>query len=775
MKSVLKSIDKELCDARFPINLLAFIGLIVLPGELLTAAVLSVIVATLYRQIRVEPEAFKSTEWWKHESWQRIGTYGAIVAFVFLARSAADANLITLSYIWEWFVSPAACMCYVVLGMFIVTCGRAIETRQKQRLIANDKTQLKKLQSWTTNTYATFIALYALIMGLIAFIPDGFGSALGNWLVDSARDANLWGMNAFTVDEHQIYDSGIRIVPAGAKSFIVAVQALFTAVLVMGFWGPASRLACILTTYCKRVSGRLKNQGWIEVFLRTLKEPRTVLKLRNKKPFLTNAMQSLGWLVVCWALLFALFGLSSGPIGATISRWMDACIADAHTGMYYGATANPKLRMFCAAIIALYGTVPFALSACIFLPYARRKQFVLNDEGMLLPGMFLNLRAMRLWTDIAHVDLKEGNKKKRGNKENRTLVLAFHSGGTCKIHLSQLAKPDLEKLLSAIDEHASECVITDAVVALRAEIRAEHGGTKGGAELGALNAEAFQSTTFVPHQPGAWLPNGECRVVRLLASRPLSCVYLVRLECGKLAVAKQFFLAEDDDQTRALRRCFEREYELLQKIDHPAISKVLEVFHKDQSTYLLIDHAEGVDLRSTIVENGEQSEETVIEWALQLCDIMQHLHEHDPPIVHRDLTPDNVIIGDDGKLRIIDFGAAHQFLEGITGTIIGKQSYIAPEQLRGQAGPRSDVYSFGCMLHYLLTAKEPVALTACKPSAFADISEDFDKLVQDCTDFDENVRPESFVKIKERLLELKEKNSTIVINLAPLKEKVVAK
>ncbi len=94
---------------------------------------------------------------------------------------------------------------------------------------------------------------------------------------------------------------------------------------------------------------------------------------------------------------------------------------------------------------------------------------------------------------------------------------------------------------------------------------------------------------------------------------------------------------------------------------------------------------------------------------------MLYLHNQKVPILHRDLTPDNLLLDESDALKLIDFGAAHQFVEGVTGTLIGKQCYIAPEQLRGSASVRSDIYSFGCTLYFLLTGNDPVALA---PSDF---------------------------------------------------------
>jgi len=113
---------------------------------------------------------------------------------------------------------------------------------------------------------------------------------------------------------------------------------------------------------------------------------------------------------------------------------------------------------------------------------------------------------------------------------------------------------------------------------------------------------------------------------------------------------------------------------------------------------------------------------------------LKYLHEQDPPIVHRDLTPDNLVIRDDGSLALIDFGAANEFIGNATGTFVGKQAFIAPEQFRGKAVVHSDIYSFGCTLYCLLTAKEPEALCTSNPrDVRADVSNQLSEIVVACT------------------------------------------
>lgn len=162
----------------------------------------------------------------------------------------------------------------------------------------------------------------------------------------------------------------------------------------------------------------------------------------------------------------------------------------------------------------------------------------------------------------------------------------------------------------------------------------------------------------------------------------------------------------------------------------------------------------GSDMREIVKEHGARSEVVTVSWAQQLCEIMIYLHGREPAILHRDISPDNIIAGEDGQLRLIDFGAAREFLDGITGTMIGKHCYVSPEQLRGDANQRSDIYSFGSTLFFLLTGRDPIALSQSSPARNVDCSEELDKLIRDCTEFDEEKRPQSFEEVLKRLQDM---------------------
>ena len=205
--------------------------------------------------------------------------------------------------------------------------------------------------------------------------------------------------------------------------------------------------------------------------------------------------------------------------------------------------------------------------------------------------------------------------------------------------------------------------------------------------------------------------------------------------------------------------CLKREAELLNKLDHPNIAKVHDYFIESGRHYLLVEHVKGIDLNRLVMESGPQNPDSVKNWMKQLCKVLVYLHEQTPPIVHRDLTPDNVILKPDGSIVLIDFGAAKEIVSGFTGTIIGKQAYMAPEQFKGKPVPKSDVFSLGATAAYLLTRKmpEPLEQTSIKAinSIAAELPQDLCDLVYQCTSLEEAQRPDAAQVLRELQPELK--------------------
>ena len=160
---------------------------------------------------------------------------------------------------------------------------------------------------------------------------------------------------------------------------------------------------------------------------------------------------------------------------------------------------------------------------------------------------------------------------------------------------------------------------------------------------------------------------------------------------------------------------FWREAETLQSLDIPGVATFYEAIEKldeDQPhAYLVQQLIRGKTLADTIKSGVRFSIQNVFSLAIQVIDILEKLHHHDPPIIHRDIKPSNILLEPDGKdykVYLTDFGAVYNpLLQRGGSTIAGTYGYMSPEQLMGSVSPASDIYALGVMLAELLSGISP--------------------------------------------------------------------
>ena len=152
-----------------------------------------------------------------------------------------------------------------------------------------------------------------------------------------------------------------------------------------------------------------------------------------------------------------------------------------------------------------------------------------------------------------------------------------------------------------------------------------------------------------------------------------------------------------------------QEKNTIERLDHDAIVKFYDFFEEEGYYYLVLEYVEGETLTELLKSKKDDyfSEKEVVKWALQICDVFSYLHNLIPPIIYRDLKPDNIIYNNKtGKLKLIDFGVARIFKKGKTSDDDYRGSVVtaSPEHYGGaQTDARSDIYTLGATMHYLLT------------------------------------------------------------------------
>ncbi|HJR06741.1 MAG TPA: serine/threonine-protein kinase [Pyrinomonadaceae bacterium] len=215
-------------------------------------------------------------------------------------------------------------------------------------------------------------------------------------------------------------------------------------------------------------------------------------------------------------------------------------------------------------------------------------------------------------------------------------------------------------------------------------------------------------------EPNTLLQN-RYRVVRQIGQGGMGAVYVATDErFGSTVAVKQTFF---DDP--ALRKAFEREAHLLNHLRHTALPKVSDHFTEDAGQFLVMEFIEGSDLSELLHERGSAFPlADVLAWADELLDALEYLHTQQPPVVHRDIKPQNMKLTTRGHIALLDFGLAKgtpaQTRAQATASVFGYSRNYAPlEQIQGTGtDTRSDLYSLSATLYHLLTGKSPVdALT----------------------------------------------------------------
>lgn len=176
-------------------------------------------------------------------------------------------------------------------------------------------------------------------------------------------------------------------------------------------------------------------------------------------------------------------------------------------------------------------------------------------------------------------------------------------------------------------------------------------------------------------------------------------VYLVRnVETGKIYIKKIIDKRNKDIFTK------------LKSLKVKGIPEVITCIEDKDRLIIIEEYIHGKTLDEYIKEKGTLGEKEAVSIVINLCDILSSIHKLDEPIVHRDIKPKNVMISNDGVVKLIDFDAARAYVEGDYEDtyLLGTKEYAAPEQFGfGQSDARTDIYALGVLLNYMIAGKYP--------------------------------------------------------------------
>ncbi len=368
-------------------------------------------------------------------------------------------------------------------------------------------------------------------------------------------------------------------------------------------------------------------------------------------------------------------------------------------------------------------------------------QILITSSGIGLPQQRLGVRwsTWHAWPTIRALQIDQ-------HADGDVITFALRNDKVAEMSTNNLTKPDLEQLLLGIELLGKQVLWQPEVIEYRDRLQNENRGITGVSYTQLWQNELsrhFSPTTFGPLAPGKSLRSGTLTIKRQLAFGGFSAVYLAEDSSLGEVVIKELVPPVDNIDTARQKavELFEREALLLSKLKHPRIVSVLDHFLEDGRRYIVLERIEGDNLRQLVLQKGPMPESQVVVLAVQMAQVLCYLHSLNPPLIHKDFTPDNLVLRIDGQLMVVDFGSANEFLGSATGTLVGKQFYMPPEQLKGKPEASSDIFAMGCTLFFLLTGQDPKALTTSIPHNIVDdVSVDLDKLVTSMTSLDPGER-----------------------------------
>ncbi|TDL71148.1 serine/threonine protein kinase [Rhodococcus qingshengii] len=248
---------------------------------------------------------------------------------------------------------------------------------------------------------------------------------------------------------------------------------------------------------------------------------------------------------------------------------------------------------------------------------------------------------------------------------------------------------------------------------------------------------------------------GKYEILKLIGQGGMSKVYLAMdKRLNKQWAVKEIEKNFSDKNSQVFIQSAIDEANMIKKLDHPSLPRIVDIIDHVNVIYVIMDYIEGEPLNKILEEYGAQPQDLVIEWAKQLCEVLDYLHTCDPPIIYRDMKPANVMLKPDGNIKLIDFGIAREYKEqNLADTVsLGTKGYAAPEQFggKGQSDARTDVYCLGVTLYHLVTGQNP-----CEPPYELypirhwnpQLSGGLERIIQKCTQLNPDDRYQSCAEL----------------------------
>ena len=209
--------------------------------------------------------------------------------------------------------------------------------------------------------------------------------------------------------------------------------------------------------------------------------------------------------------------------------------------------------------------------------------------------------------------------------------------------------------------------------------------------------------------------DGKYEILKEVGRGGMSIVYLAMdNRLNKQWAIKEIKKKGTNSENQIVVQSLMSEANMMKKLDHPNLPRIVDIIEGDNTIYIAMDYIEGEPLDKILKKKGAQPQEAVIQWGINLAEVLDYLHTRQPAIIYRDMKPANIMLRPDGSIKLFDFGIAREYKEENNSDTVslGTKGYAAPEQFggMGQTDARTDVYGLGVTLYHLVTGKNP-----CEP------------------------------------------------------------
>lgn len=206
---------------------------------------------------------------------------------------------------------------------------------------------------------------------------------------------------------------------------------------------------------------------------------------------------------------------------------------------------------------------------------------------------------------------------------------------------------------------------------------------------------------------------GRYEIVKVIGKGGMSTVYQARdLNTGRLLAIKDVDRS-GAESNQVVEQSLAAEGRMLLQLNNPHLPRIYDIIENPENFMLVMDYIEGESLDYVLKREGAQPMDRVLDWGIQICEVLAYLHNQPTPIIYRDMKPANVMLQPNGQVMMIDFGTARTQKVGVAmqaDTIcIGTAGFAAPEQFGGigQSTPKTDIFCLGATLYNMITGHSP--------------------------------------------------------------------